>query len=56
MRKRPRIFRLLNKELCMGYFELFGEYYPELQLNRGMFGQLLDIGGCTVLSIRKTAI
>ena len=53
MRKRPRIFRLLNKELCMGYLELFGDCYPELQLNRGMFVQLLDIGGCTVFEHKE---
>lgn len=53
MRKRPRIFRLLNKELCMEYFELFGEYYPELKLNREIFGQLLDIGGCTAFEHKE---
>ena len=37
----------------MGYFELFGDCYPELQLNRGMFGQLLDIGGCTAFEHKE---
>ena len=37
----------------MGYFELFGDCYPELQLNRGMFVQLLDIGGCTVFEHKE---
>lgn len=37
----------------MGYFELFGDCYPELQLSRGMFVQLLDIGGCTVFEHKE---
>ena len=37
----------------MGYFELFGDCYPELQLNRGMFVQLLDIGGCTAFEHKE---
>ena len=37
----------------MGYFELFGDCYPELQLNREMFVQLLDIGGCTVFEHKE---
>ena len=53
MRKSPRIFRLLNKALCLGYFVLFGVCYPELQLNRWMFVQLLDIGGCTAFEHKE---
>ena len=37
----------------MGYFELFGDCYPHLEITGEMFGQLLDIGGCTAFEHKE---
>ena len=37
----------------MGYFELFGDCYPHLEITGEMFGQLLDTDGCTFFEHRE---